>query len=327
MRFIDFHCDTLWMAYLKKRRDVVDFPEAMTDLRRLKETGSMAQFFAICMLPPAGEQLEIPGLEQPVEDADYFADNLKIFRAALERCAFAAAACNAEQMERNDRLGKVSCFLTLEDGRSADGKLENIKRLYDCGIRLISLTWNYENCWGAPKSFDPQIMRKGLTDFGKDGIAYMNELGIIIDVSHLSDGGFWDVVRLSKKPFVASHSDCRALSPHPRNLTDEMLTALGDTGGVAGINFMPGSLNEDISCTKSTAALLAAHIQHMIRVGGLDCVALGSDWDGIEGDIEVNEPCKLELLFHELHKRGLSEDQIEQIAWKNAKRVIAESMR
>lgn len=327
MKYIDFHCDTLWMAYWKKHPDVIGFPEAMVDFKRLKDAGAMAQFFAMCLLPPAQENIEIPGIEQPVEDEDYLADNLKIYRNSLAACDFVAPAHNVEQMEANERAGKVSSILTIEDGRSVNGKLENIKRYYDLGVRLISLTWNYANCWGAPNSFDPKVMNTGLSDFGKDGIAYMNELGMIIDVSHLSDGGFWDVARLSRKPFVASHSNCRALSPHPRNLTDEMLAALGRTGSVAGINFMPEFLNADITCTKSTAALLAKHVQHMIDVGGLDCVALGSDWDGIEGDIETNEPSKLEILFHELKKRGLSEDQIEQVAWKNAKRVIAESMR
>src|SRR5699024_7042079 len=110
--------------------------------------------------------------------------------------------------------------------------LRRLHEFYDAGVRLITLTWNYENAAGYPNSRDSSVMRKGLKPFGKVLIEEMNDLGMIIDVSHLSDGGFWDVARRSKKPFIASHSNARAVTSHPRNLTDEMIRAIAEKGGV-----------------------------------------------------------------------------------------------
>ncbi len=208
-----------------------------------------------------------------------------------------------------------------------DGKLENIKRFYDMGVRVLSLTWNAPNCFGFPNSTDPEIMSKGLTDFGKDAIIYMQELGMLVDVSHLSDGGFYDVANICKKPFVATHSNCRSLSPHQRNLTDDMLRVLGDAGGVTGINLGPEFLNADITCKDSTAALMAAHARHMANHGGVGCVALGSDFDGVEGSLQISDPTKMELLADALKAEGFTSSEIDQIAWGNAMRVLEEAVK
>ena len=170
-------------------------------------------------------------------------------------------------------------------------------------------------------------MNRGLTSFGKEAIEVMNEWGILIDVSHLSDGGFEDVMKISKKPFVASHSNCRALSPHPRNLTDDMIRKLAEKGGVAGVNFAPEFLDSDIKTKKSTIQNLTAHIKHFIEIGGVECVGLGTDFDGITGEFEIGEPEKMELLFEQLHREGISETVIEKIAYKNVLRVIKDSMK
>lgn len=154
----------------------------------------------------------------------------------------------------------------------------------------------------------------------------MNELGILIDVSHLSDGGFYDVAELSKKPFVASHSNCRALSPSTRNLTDEMIRKLAECGGVAGINLEPSFLNENLEDKKSRVCRMCDHAEHFIRVGGTECVGIGTDFDGIEGEFEIAECTGMELFFTEMHKRGISEDKVEKIAFTNVARVIKEVM-
>lgn len=135
-------------------------------------------------------------------------------------------------------------MLTVEDGRMVNGSFDRLEQLAKTGVRAIALTWNFENCFGAPNSRDPKIMSKGLSAFGKEAIEAMNELGILVDVSHLSDGGFYDVAKISKKPFVATHSDCRALAAHPRNLTDDMIRLLAQKGGVSGINFAPAFLDD-----------------------------------------------------------------------------------
>jgi len=220
----------------------------------------------------------------------------------------------------------LAAFFTIEDGRSVDGKMEKIKTYRDMGVSLISLTWNQENCFGFPNSPNAEQMNKGLTAFGKEAIEEMNRLGMLVDVSHLSDGGFWDVAEITKKPFVASHSNCRALSSHPRNLTDEMLKKLAEKGGIAGLNFCGAFLNEDTNCTESRVDAMVSHILHMTRVGGLECAAIGTDFDGISGMLELRSPDKMEKLFDALQKAGLSQDAIEKVAWKNARRVLKDTL-
>jgi len=167
-------------------------------------------------------------------------------------------------------------------------------------------------------------MSRGLKDFGKEAVEYMNDLGMIIDVSHLSDGGFMDVANISKKPFIASHSNCRSLCSHQRNLTDEMIKVLAEKGGVAGLNFGPEFLNENIECKDSTVELMLKHVNRMVDIGGIECVALGSDFDGIGGNIEVSGVDKMQLIFDRLAREGYSRTQIEKIAYQNAMQVIRE---
>lgn len=317
--YFDMHCDTLARAFNFKHPDIWTFPGSMLDVERMKKSEMTGQFFAI-FFPP--KTADMP------EDDIYFQKARQILLDTIQNHAESIGfAANHQDFIANQAEGKMSAFLTMEDGRAVQASIEKLKYFYEQGVRLISLTWNYENCFGAPNSSNPDIMKKGLTSFGKEAIEVMNELGILIDVSHLSDGGFNDIVDISKKPFVASHSNCRALSPHPRNLTDEMIKKLAEKGGVAGVNFAPGFLDSDINATKSTIKNLAAHIKHFIQIGGIECVGLGTDFDGIEGEFEIGEPEKMELLFEQLHKDGLSEAMIEKIAYKNVLRVVKESMK
>lgn len=324
MNYIDLHCDTLSEAFLKGKKDIFCFPEAMADVQRLQSAGAAAQFFAIFMIPQSDEirnRVRIP-------DDDAYIDALCeiLQRTVQEHSDVIAPAGNAADLERNYRMGKISAFLTLEDGRAVNGSMEKLEYFYEKGIRLISLTWNFENCFGAPNSVDRTVMEQGLTPFGKEAVCRMEELGMIVDVSHLSDGGFWDVANVLRGPFVASHSNCRALSPHPRNLTDEMLRALGERGGVAGLNFCPAFLHQDITCRKSTTERMIAHVKHMANKGGIGCVAVGTDFDGIQGDLEVGTPEKMELLFSGLSEAGFTTGEIEKIAFGNAERAIREIM-
>jgi membrane dipeptidase len=325
MRFIDMHCDTLMLSFVKKTEDIYDLPDTMLDVKRMKEAGALAQFFAIFMPPPGAEKLI--GLSRPVDDQEFIEYCVKTFTTTMERHRDTIVpAGSGGDIEKNRDAGKMSAFLTFEDGRPIDGRLENLDRYYNRGFRLISLTWNGENCFGFPNSKESEIMQRGLKPFGKDAVRRMNELGMVVDVSHLSDGGFFDVAEISRKPFVASHSNCRALSPHQRNLTDEMIRTLAEKGGVAGLNFAPDFLNADITNKESTAELISLHARRMIDVGGTECVALGSDFDGIQGNIEVGRVEKMPLLFDRLSRDGLSDEVIEKIAWKNALRVLKDIM-
>ncbi len=325
MKFIDLHCDTLMRTFLYKQTDM-DRMDGMVDFEKMRQGGQTAQFFAMWMLSPDITD-HVPNVEQ-VSDEEYLSRLGATFRENLDKYSDKIAfAGNAADMLANERSGRMSAFLAIEDGRSVEGSLENIKRYYHMGVRLISLTWNHENCFGFPNSKDPEKMAKGLKPFGHRAVEYMNELGMLIDVSHLSDGGFYEVAEISKKPFVASHSNCRSLSPHTRNLADDMLRVLADKGGVAGLNFAPIFLTPDAKGKDATLELMSAHIRHMIKVGGEDLPALGSDFDGIEGNIEVPDSSKMHLLLERLQEDGVRPSVVEKIAYGNAQRVIKEALK
>ncbi len=317
--YLDMHCDTLAKAFRLKHSDIWTVSEYMLDIERMKKSEMVGQFFAI-FFPPKTDDMP--------EDDIYFEKAREILFHTIENHSESIGfARNYQDFIDNQKNGKMSAFLTMEDGRAVQGSMERLEYFYQQGVRLISLTWNYENCFGAPNSVHSDIMNRGLTSFGKEAIEVMNEWGILIDVSHLSDGGFEDVMKISKKPFVASHSNCRALSPHPRNLTDDMIRKLAEKGGVAGVNFAPEFLDSDIKAKKSTIQNLTAHIKHFIEIGGVECVGLGTDFDGITGEFEIGEPEKMELLFEQLHREGISETVIEKIAYKNVLRVIKDIMK
>lgn len=324
--YIDMHCDTLSAAMIQKKKTVTQLENTMTDIERLKKSGAVAQFFAMCVV-----QRDVPdwyGLEEMPEADTLLCMMHEIFAQSLkenENCI--AFARSYEKMQENLRDGKISAFLTMENASAVDGQMEKLKKFHDMGVGLMTLTWNDPNCFGYNHSTDKEQMQKGLTPFGKEAITYMNDLGIIVDVSHLSDGGFWDVLKLSKNPIVASHSNCRELCASTRNLTDEMIRALAEKGGVAGINFEPTFLNADRNDTHSRVSRMCDHIEHFIKIGGVECVGIGTDFDGIRGTFEISDCTKMELLFRELQKRHISEDDIEKIAFTNVARVIRESMK
>lgn len=327
MRFIDMHCDSLMKLFFldAQNADLYDSKVTSVDFKRMEAAGQTAQFFAV-FLPPlnAYEMFHLT----PVSDEDYIKtlhgyllNNVKTHSDTI------GLAHNIKELKANEKAGKMSAVLTMEDGRAADGKMENLKRFYDMGFRALSLTWNFENCFGFPNSRETSVMNKGLTDFGRAAVSYMQELGMLVDVSHLSDGGFYDVAAICKNPFAATHSNCRQLSPHQRNLTDDMIRVLGGKGGVAGINFGPEFLNKDISCKDSTALLMAEHALHMSNIGGIECVGIGTDFDGINGNLEIADCSQMDVLEHALQKKGFTGSGIEKIFYKNVRRIVGDTMK
>lgn len=327
MQYIDMHCDSLMTLFYEDRERAELFESGYTavDFKRMQAGNALAQFFAIFVIPR--DRYDMHGIE-PISDEEYIQTLYRYFRDNLERHDdVIRAARNAAELEANRAAGRMSAVLTMEDGRAVAGKLENVKRYYDMGVRAMNLTWNAENCFGFPNSRDPEIMGRGLTEFGKSAVEYMQELGMLVDVSHLSDGGFYDVARICRRPFIASHSNARTLSPHKRNLTDDMIRVLGEKGGVAGLNFGPEFLNADIDCPDSTAALIAEHAAYLRDKGGIQCVAIGTDFDGIEGNLEIADCADMELLAQALRRRGFTESELEMVFWKNVLRVMGEAMR
>ena len=326
MKYIDMHCDTLSIGLLQHKGTITKLENSMVDVERLIKTGAGAQFFAMFVpqrnVPEWYGMKEMPEHEVLLEKMqDIF---LKTIKENENRMAFAQ---DFEKMQENLQEGKLSAFLTMENGYAVHGKMENLRKFHDMGVGLMTLTWNDPNCFGQNHSKDPALMQMGLTDFGKEAIPYMNDLGIIVDVSHLSDGGFFDVAKYSKKPFVASHSNCRELSPSTRNLTDDMIRILAEKGGVAGINFEPTFLNMDQKDVHSRVSRMCDHVEHFLKVGGAECVGIGTDFDGIGGEFEISDCTKMNLFFDELHRRKISDEVIDKIAYKNVARVIRESMK
>ena len=315
MRLIDMHCDTFWVM-MREQITGLQKNAFCIDIEKMKAAGSMAQFFASFIHMSQFES------KDAVEDAYQYALKMIAYgKEALLKCSDSIAiAHNYDELIANRDKGKMSAVLTVEEGGILNGRMEYLEELYRQGIRLITLTWNYENCIGYPNSRDPEQMKQGLKPFGFEVIRRMNELGMIIDVSHLSDGGFWDVVRHSAKPFVSSHSNARAICNHPRNLTDDMIKALAEKGGVAGVNFYPYFLREN---GKTTAIDIANHAWHMYQVGGEDVVAIGTDFDGFdEGELDIKHLGEMNLVYNALLKRGFSERQMDKILSGNVMRVL-----
>lgn len=316
MHYIDLHCDTLLLfSRPDAPADGLYENDRSVDLVRMKEADCGAQFFATFMPHPDW----MHGLSDEQFRQKLYAGLMTAITRHSDLISFAK---DFHDYETNRREGRMSAFLTFEDGRMIDGKFENLQRFYTLGYRLITLTWNFANCFGYPNSQDSEIMEKGLTSFGKEAIQQMNQLGMIVDVSHLSDGGFWDVADISKKPFIASHSCCRALTPHTRNLTDPMIRRLAESGGIIGVNFAPEFVGYGIHDKVSSVKRICDHVQHMADVGGTDIIALGSDFDGIGGELEVAYPTDFTKLYDELTRRGFTAADIEKFSHGNAERIL-----
>ena len=315
MRLIDMHCDTFWLM-MRQQEVSLQKNVLCIDIEKMKMAGSMAQFFASFI------HMDHFQGDNAFEDAYQHALQMIAYgKEELSKCSDSIAIANDyDELIVNRDQGKMSAILTIEEGGIINDKMEYLEELYRQRIRLITLTWNHENCIGFPNSREPELMKRGLKPFGIEVIKRMNELGMIIDVSHLSDGGFWDVVRYSSKPFVASHSNARALCNHPRNLTDEMIKALSEKGGVAGVNFYPYFLREN---GKATVADIAEHLWHMYQVGGEDVVAIGTDFDGFdEGELDITHMGDMNRVYDAIEKRGFSERQIDKILNSNILRVL-----
>lgn len=198
----------------------------------------------------------------------------------------------------------------------------------------MTLTWNYPNDLAWPNRMDLQTghmtseTERGLTEKGIAFIEEMEKLGMLIDVSHLGDAGFWDIVKHTRKPFIASHSNARSEAGHVRNLTDEMIRALADRGGVMGINFCGVFLSElngnSTDGGVSRVSDMVRHMKHIRQIGGIECIGLGSDFDGISGELEVDSPAALYKIADEMSCQGFTESEIDAVFYKNVLRVFTE---
>ncbi len=323
MPWIDLHCDTFFELMRRNNGENLCKNSLSVNIEGMRKAGSVAQFFAAFIYGEAfleSGQIAWSAAYQHAKEMLQYAK-----QEILSNADVLAFAGNTTDLHNNLSDKKISAFLTIEEGGILDGKMERLDELYREGVRLITLTWNFESCIGYPNSREDKMMMKGLKPFGFDVIAEMNRIGMLIDVSHLSDGGFWDVIKYSKSPVVASHSNARALCAHPRNLSDEMIRVLAGKGGVAGVNFYPYFLN---GAEHAGVDDLVHHIKHMYQVGGEDVIALGTDFDGFDdAENEVGSVRQLNLLYQALERAGFTERQLEKFCYGNAERVIRDVCR
>ena len=250
-------------------------------------------------------------------------------RAMAENADLIAPVLRYADIEKNRAAGKLSGMLTIEEGAVLKGNPYVVRSLYQLGVRMLTLTWNFENEIGYPntivkaKDYDP-TRRYGLKPEGIEIVREMNRVGMIVDVSHLGDDGFWDVVKYCDGPFVASHSNARAVCNHTRNMTDDMIRALADKGGVMGLNFCGDFLNPN---GKSRVEDMVRHAKHIMNVGGSDILGLGTDYDGIDGDLELDHCDKMQLLAQEMDRQGFKTSEIEAIFHGNVLRLYREVLK
>ena len=310
----DLHCDTILHLYTDSK--TLSTWDGHINLDKLKSCGNGVQSFALFLA--TNDAAVAHGVTEP--PYELFNSMYRIFdREVKENSESITQVRCYEDIEKNLAAGKLSALLTLEDCVLLDGKIERVDEIFEKGVRIAALTWNYENSLGFPNSFDSELHGKGLKKFGFDCVERMNELGIIVDVSHLSEGGFWDVARCSNKPFIASHSCARALCDHSRNLTDEQLRAIGEHGGVCGVNFFSEFLVRD--STHTSCADIVRHMDRIRNKAGIEAVAFGSDFDGIDCTLEFSDCAGLPMLINAMGK-VFTDRETELICGKNALRVF-----
>lgn len=312
MKMIDLHCDTILRLYGEDPSQNLMRNNFHVDLEKLKNSDSLAQFFALFIdLEETRKNGKDPWIEY-MGMHSRFASEMMANKDAI------TLAMNSSEMEHNEKEGKISAFLTVEEGGIIEDQIERLDTLHDMGIRLITLTWNYINSIGYPNGEETNTF--GLKPFGKDVVEKMKEKKMIVDVSHLSDAGFYDVADILKSPFTASHSSVRAIRNHGRNLTDDMLKTIGNTGSIVGVNFCPFFLTDEPYMQSVDA--LVKHIDYMVNTAGIEAVALGTDFDGIYGEMEIEHIGEMSKLYEGLKRIGYGEDKIERIWNLNAKRFI-----
>ena len=299
---IDLHCDTL-TAFQPPGRcaDTLDDPCAALSLSSLPSQVHWGQCFAIF----------VPDGLTPEEAARYyrrhqcsFSRQMHCFRDRVEPCR------TAEQIEGAWRRGKTAALLTVENGVALAGDLDRIGLLAEDGVVMMTLTWNGENQLGSGHVTD-----QGLTPLGRAAIPRLEEAGILVDVSHLNDQGLEDLLEVARKPFVASHSNARSVCPNPRNLEDDQIRALIERRCLIGLNYYRSFLRADGQLTPED---LFAHVDRFLELGGEDCLALGSDFDGADLPPWLDSPEKAAGLYGAFRERGYGAALCDKIFFENA---------
>lgn len=363
MKIIDMHCDTVSVLFDKRTRgkeENLRENSGHVDLMRLKGSGYLLQNFALFVM-----------LEHDGDPWERVCTLHKFYREELEKNSdILAPVLSFSDIRKNEAAGKLSAMLTVEEGAVCKGETCRLCSLYDMGVRMLTLTWNFENELGRPnfdKGLKAQVSEarkewkalvesgdrekadqrlqelqplvqmylntpnrtEGLTEKGREFVAEMERLGMIPDVSHLSDAGFYDVLETAKKPFVASHSNARSVCACVRNLTDDMIRRLAEKGGCMGLNFCADFLEEKPvgAPNPGTVEAVVRHARHIANTGGIEVLGLGSDFDGIDTHEELPGVQSMEVLWEALHRAGFTQGQLDKIFYENVLRVYRETLK
>lgn len=307
MDLFDGHCDTILRCYLEGgglRRQA-----GHLDLERRRGKGRWAQFFATF-----GSPEDMPGRSL----WEVFLEEYALFRSEVDANADLVVFCRTgAEAQAAFAAGKTAAFLSAEGAELLDCDPDKLRLAHRMGVRAVNITWNHPN---ALSGTNAEERDRGLSDLGRAFVRTMGELGMLVDVSHLSDPGFWDVMEITDRTVVATHSNARAIFPHPRNLTDAQFTAIINTNGVAGLNMYAGFLGEDPDFDT-----VVSHLEHFLALGGENNVSMGGDWDGItrmpRGMSGIQD---MEKLYEHLLRRNYSESLLEKVFYSNLMRVVNE---
>ncbi len=332
MKVLDMHCDTiekLWGMELAGEEGSLTENALHVDAKRLRESSYLLQNFAIFV-----------DMERCVSPYGAYVAMRECFERHLAAASsYLKPVRSYEELLLVERAGKIGAMLTVEEGGVLEGRIERLEELYRDGVRMMTLTWNYNNELGtAATAARKSGTDMGLTRLGKECVRRMEELHMLLDVSHLSDKGISDALSVSGQPIVASHSNARAVCDSARNLPDELIRRIAERGGVIGLNYyLPfllrsvpwgrGNSSEELSASYTKEQIIDAvvkHAKHLQSVGGTECVALGSDFDGIPTNKALPDCGSLSVLYDALRRAGFPCSVIDGIFYKNALRVYRE---
>lgn len=319
---IDAHCDALLAVIGKSqipgdlgRRDfLIRNEKSHVDLPKLLEGGVVCQFMALF-----AEDEDVP---QAYAYTNRVIDEFERIVAASEGRFF--PVLKGSDLDKAAPGKRVGALLSIEGAEALEGRLEALDEFYDRGVRALGLSWNRRNPFARGVRAEGT---DGLSPLGRELLEKLEAKPMIVDVSHLSDAAFDDLASLATRPFIASHSNSRRLNDHPRNLTDLQIRKIADSGGAVGAVFVPNFVAKEP--TKTYLEHLLDHVDAIVAAGGIDCVALGSDFDGyrgVEGRV-LDDASDFPLLAEALEGRGYGDAEVDKILWGNWSRVIRDVLK
>ena len=305
---IDLHCDTIMQ--------LLDHPDSgdlyrntwKIDIEKLQKAHSKVQDFALFI--NFGETNDPYGRYE--EMRNLCTTQIHLYGEHIQH------VLSYQDVESVYESGKIGALMSIEEGGVLGGDLDKLKQAYQDGVRLITLTWNYPNGLGEPHCGE---QHKKLTPKGIEFVEAMQDLGIVVDCSHLNDAGTEQLGDILDVPFVASHSNAREVTAHTRNLPDNLIKLIANKGGVIGLNFAQSFLG---TSPVSRIEDIVKHGLYLINKGGEDVVALGTDFDGIKPNTEIKDASEMYRLYDAFKEAGLSVEQCEKLFWKNADRLLKE---